>query len=168
MMMGWLDWLLGTRGQYASDQSERAFAPDAALDYWPLADRPHSNDKAYESLRRGGANLVHVETGNEKLLADFSGGLLLFATVWEPYSAKAIGNLCRQLDGDDSAVFGIVFFEVSRAEIREGKKNSWYFKKSYVLSSDSHKLRELIGRVPFRLFISPDGKICDTIEGKDW
>jgi len=167
--MGWLDWLLGNREQHlSSDESERAFAPDPTLDYWPLADRPKTNDDAYELLRRDGVTLVHVETGEESSLADFPGAILLFAAVWEPYSAKAIGNLARQFDEDDSANFGIVFFEVERDEVLEDKNDSWYFKKSFVLSQASQGIRELIGRVPFRVIVTPDGEIAEIAEGKDW
>src|SRR5262245_6914675 len=128
--MGWLDWLLGNREKFlSSDESERAFAPDPTLDYWPLADRPKSNDEAYELLRRDGVQLIHVETGTRKSLGDLPGGMLLFATVWEPYSAKAIGNLARQFDQDDTAHFGIVYFEIDRDEVLEDKNDSWYFKR---------------------------------------
>ena len=167
--MGWLDWLLGNREQYlTSDQSERAFAPDPTLDYWPLADRPKSNKEAYEFLHRDGVRLVHAETGDEKSLADFPGGLLLFATIWEPYSAKAIGNLARQFDEDESANFGIVFFEASRNELLDDKNDSWYFKRAFVLAHASSGLREMIGRVPFRVVVTPDSEIAEIAEGKDW
>jgi|GEM_PF-6908575 hypothetical protein len=167
--MRWLDWLLGNREKFlSSDESERAFAPDPTLDYWPLADRPKSNDEAYELLRRDGVQLIHVETGTRKSLGDFPGGMLLIATVWEPYSAKAIGNLARQFDQDDTANFGIVYFEVDRDEALEEKNDSWYFKRLFVLAPASHAVRELIGRVPFRIIVDPDGQITEIVEGKDW
>lgn len=167
--MGWLDWLLGNHEKFLStDEPERAFAPDPTLDYWPLADRPPSNEEAYELLRRNGVQLVHVETETSYSLADFPGGMLLFATFWETYSAKAIGNLARQFDQDGAANFGIVFFETDRDEVVEEKSDSWYFKRAFVLAPASQGVRELIGRVPFRIIVDPDAQITEFVEGKDW
>ena len=148
-----------------SDEPERAFAPDPSADVWQLA-TGGNNEKAYARIREQGLNLLRVSSGEAVTLSAFPFGVLLFATVWEPYSAKTIGAMKKAIDAGNVKPFAIVFFENGRQEIAESKQSSWYFLQAYVLAPESAGLRELIGRVPFHVFVEADGKAERIFEGK--
>jgi hypothetical protein len=165
-LMGLFDWFFGGREKLLdSKEPERAFAPDPSADVWQLATGA-TNDKAFAQLQEQGVSLLRVNSGEAVSLSAFPSGVLLFATVWEPYSAKTIGAMKKAIDAGNGKPFGIVFFENSRQEVVETKQASWYFSQAYVLAPESASLRELIGRVPFHVFVSADGKVERIVEGK--
>jgi hypothetical protein len=164
--MAWLDWLLrGRKKLLESPEPERAFAPDPQADYWPLASGS-DNEAAYTQIRDQGICLVRVGSGQEVALTDFAPGALLFATMWEPYSAKTIGALKHAVDAGEWKKFGIVFFENTREEVIEAKQSSWYYPQTYILAAASFSLRGRIGRVPFRVFLNAGGQVERIAEGK--
>src|SRR5262249_48559367 len=101
-----------------------------------------------------------------RALSGFAGGVLLFGTVWEPYSAKTIGAMRARVEGGQADPFGVVFFENTREEIAADKSEVWYFSRAYVLAPQSEALRPMIGRVPFRVMVGASGAIETVIEGK--
>jgi hypothetical protein len=164
--MGLLDWFFRDREKLLdSDEPERAFAPDPQSDVWQLATGA-ANEGAFARIREQGVNLLRVSSGEAAKLAAFPAGVLLFATVWEPYSAKTIGAMKTAIDAGTVQPFAIVFFENSREEIVESKQSSWYYSQAYVLAPESADLRQLIGRVPFHVFVTADGKVERIVEGK--
>jgi hypothetical protein len=163
--MAWFDWLRGRKKLLDSDEPERAFAPDPQSDVWQLATGA-TNDEAFARIRERGVDLLHVSSGEAVTLSAFPSGVLLFATVFEPYSAKTIGAMKKAIDAGSVRSFAIVFFENSRKEIEESKQSSWYYSQTFVLAPESAGLRELIGRVPFHVFVGPDGKLERIAEGK--
>src|SRR5262245_6047590 len=148
-----------------SDEPERAFAPDPSADVWQLATRG-TNEQAFAQIHERGVTLLRVSSEEAVTLSAFPSGVLIFATVWEPYSAKTIGAMKRTIDAGRVEPLAIVFFENSRQEIAESKQSSWYFSQAYVLAPESAGLRELIGRVPFHVFVGADGKAERIVEGK--
>src|SRR5207244_659859 len=109
--MGWLDWFFGSRESLLqSAEPERAFAPDPHADVWQLVTGA-TNEAAYTQIREHGVTLLRVRTGESVSLSTFASGVLLFATIWEPYSAKTIGATKNSIDAGKTKLFGIVFFE---------------------------------------------------------
>ena len=163
--MGLFDWFFRGREKLLdSDEPERAFAPDPSADVWQLA-TGGTNEKAFARIHEQGVHLLRVSSGEAVSLSAFPTGVLLFATVWEPYSATTIGAMKKAIDAGHNKPCGIVFFENSRQEIAESKQSSWYFSQAYVLAPESASLRELIGRVPFHVFVGADGKAERIVEG---
>ena len=162
--MGMFDWLRSREKLLDSTEPERAFAPDPESDVWQLETRA-TNEEACALIRERGVNLLRVSSGEAVTSSAFASGVLLFATVWEPYSAKTIGAMKKAIDAGNVQPFAIVFFENSREEIAESKQLSWYFSQACVLAPESGVLRELIGRVPFRVVIGVDGKVERIVEG---
>ena len=164
--MGWFEgWFRGRERHLESAEPERAFAPNPEVDYWPL-DPNKTNNEAYDSIRQHGVTLVRSNSGETATLSAFNGGVLLFATLWEPYSAKTIGALKQGIDGGRVDKFGVVLFENSREEIAQNKEESWYFPNAWSLAPSSGDLKPLICRVPFHVFVGPDGKVERIAEGK--
>jgi hypothetical protein len=164
--MGWLDrFLRGRRELLDTAEPERAFAPDPTDDTWALAPGAN-NDEALQLIRRDGLSLTAVASGEVRPLSAFAGGLLLFATAWEPYSAKTIGSLRGRVEAGEVKPFGVVLFENTRDEVASTKSEAWYFSHTYVLAPASEALRPLVGRVPLQLFLGESGIIERVVEGK--
>jgi hypothetical protein len=164
--MGWLDrWFRGRERHLESAEPERAFAPDPEANSWPL-DSTRTNEEAYDFIRNGGVALVCAASGEVPDLRAFAGGVLLFATIWEPYSAKTIGVLKQRVDAGQVGKFGIVLFENTREEVTEGKRDAWYYPNAWTLAPDSAALKRLIARVPFHVFIGANGQVEKITEGK--
>jgi hypothetical protein len=164
--MGWLDrFLKGRRELLDTAEPERAFAPDPAADTWQLA-AGGTNDEVFAAIGRDGLSLVAVATGEVRPLSAFAGGVLLFGTVWEPYTAKTIGAMRAEVEAGRVGPFGVVLFESTRDEVAATKSEAWYFRHAYVLPPASEGLRPLIGRVPFRLFVGASGGVERVVEGK--
>lgn len=164
--MGWLRrFLHGRRKLLETNEPERAFAPDPGADTFPLA-AGKNNDEAFAFIRRQGLSLLGVASGEVRSLRHFAGGMLLFATQWEPYSAKTIGSLRSSVEAGQIAPLGIVLFEDSREDVASRKSESWYFSQTYVLAPQSAPLRPLVGRVPFRVFVGNAGVVERIVEGK--
>lgn len=164
--MGWFSRFFRSREKLlSSNEPERAFAPDPSADVWQLSTGT-SNEQAFDLIRKHGVALLRVSTGESASLSTFASGALLFATVWEPYSAKTIGAMKKTIDAGQSKPFAIVFFENTRDEIAESKKSSWYYANAYVLAPETTALRTLIGRVPFQVHVGADGQVQSIVEGK--
>jgi hypothetical protein len=164
--MGWLDRLLHGRKQLLnSPEPERAFAPDPSADYWPLEPN-RTNDEAYKFIREHGIALIQTSTGSSADLSEFKGGLLLFATRWEPYSARSMGALKQGVDARRIDKFGIVFFQDTWHEVTENKSDAWYFQNAWTLAEESAALGLLIARVPFQVFVGADANVTRIVEGK--
>jgi hypothetical protein len=99
-------------------------------------------------------------------LTAFSSGVLLFANIWEPYSAKTIGALKQRMDAGRVSTFGIVFVENTREEGMDGKRKAWYFPNAWTLAPASAELKRLIARVPFHVFVGACGEFEQIAEGK--
>ena len=163
--MGWLDrWIRGRERYLQTDEPERAFAPDPESDFFPLYP-VRTNDEAYDFIRTRGITLVRASSGETADLSAFSGGMLLFVTLWEPYSAKSIGALKGKLDAGQGGMFGVVAFEHTRDEVLESSQ-SWFLPYAWTLAPESAELKPLIGRVPFTVFIGSDGQVSQITEGK--
>jgi len=164
--MGWLDrWFRGRERHLESAEPERAFAPEPEADVWPL-DPSRSNDKAYDFIRKNGITLIRTTSGETAGLTAFSSGVLLFATIWEPYSAKTIGALKQSIDASRAGRFGIVLFENTREEIMDSKREAWYLPTAWTLAPASAELKRLIARVPFHVFVGASGEVEQITEGK--
>jgi hypothetical protein len=164
--MGWLDrFLRGRRQLLDTAEPERAFAPDPFADTWQLASGG-DNEQAIALIRRNGLSLVAAASGEVRPLSAFAGGVLLFATAWEPYSAKTIGSMRGRVEAGEVKPFGVVLFENTRDEVTANKAEAWYFPHAYVLAPASVALRPLVGRVPFQLFVGASGSVERVVEGK--
>jgi hypothetical protein len=164
--MGWLDrFLSGRRELLATSEPERAFAPDPSSDTWPLV-VDGDNAQAIEAIRRDGLKLVAAASGEVRSISEFGGGVLLLATVWEPYSAVTIGALRGPVEAGEIRPFAVVFFENTRDEVVATKSDAWYFAHAFVLAPESGTIRSLIRRVPLRIFIGLSGEIECVVEGK--
>jgi hypothetical protein len=164
--MGWLDrFLRGRRELLETAEPERAFAPDPAADTWPLV-ADGNNEDALALIRRDGLHLVSVRSGEARALPSFAGGILLFATTWEPYSATTLGSLRPEVEAGRVNPFGVVLFENTRDEVAASKAEAWYFAHAFVLAPPSEALRPLVARVPLRLFIGAAGALERVVEGK--
>ena len=164
--MGWLDrFLKGRRELLDTNEPERAFAPDPIADTWQLAGRG-ANDEALAAIRRDGLSLVAVASREGRPLSAFAGGVLLFATAWEPYSARTIGAMRAEVEAGRVGPFGVVLFESTPDEVVSSKSEAWYFCHAHVLAPASEGLRPLVGRVPFRLFVGASGQVERVVEGK--
>src|SRR5438105_575045 len=109
--MGWLDrFLRGPRELLDTAEPDRAFPPDPSADTWQLASGGN-NDEAIALIRRDGLSLIAVASGEVRPLSAFAGGVLLFATAWEPYSAKTIGSMRGRVEAGEIKPFGVVLFE---------------------------------------------------------
>jgi hypothetical protein len=164
--MGMIDWFLNRRRRFlATTEPERAFAPEPSSNTFAVA-ADGDNQGAFALLHKDGATLVSVASGEIRTLPSFAGGILLFATAWEPYSAKTIGSFRARVDSGQVNPFGIVFFENTREEIVERKSDSWYFAHIYVLAPPSAPLKQLIKQVPFQVTLNVRGAIEQIAEGK--
>jgi hypothetical protein len=122
--MGWFDWFFrGREKLLESEEPERAFAPDPESDVWQLA-TGGTNERAFTRIREQGVNLLCVSSRETAGLSAFPSGALLFATAWDPYSAKTIGAMKKAVDAETIQSFAIVFFENSREEVVELKQSS--------------------------------------------
>lgn len=163
--MGWFDRLFRSRERHLqSNEPERAFAPEPGANYW-LLDSNKTNDEAYSFIRHCGVSLIRARSGETAELSDFRGGVLLFATTWEPYSAKTIGGLKQNIDRGQCSPLAIVFFENTNVEVVGAKKESWYFPNTWTLAASSAELKPLIARVPFQVVIGGDGEVERILEG---
>jgi hypothetical protein len=165
-VMGWLDWFIGERKKLLdSDDPIRAFAPDPDRDYWPLA-VDTDNEDAYAFIKEGPVHLVWAATGESTSLSAIAPARVVFATMWDTYSAQTIGTLKAAVDEKRAATFGIVLFENSRDEVVERKQEAWYFARTLVLAPSSEELRPLITRVPFQVLVDAAGRVERIIEGR--
>ena len=164
--MEWLDrFLRGRRELLDTPEPERAFAPDTSADTWQLASGG-DNEQAVALIRSEGLSLMAAASGEVRPIDAFAGGVLLFATVWEPYSAKMIGSMRSRVEAGGVQPFGVVLFENTRDEIIATKSKAWYFPYAYVLAPKSEIMRTLFGRVPFKMHVGASGGIECFSEGK--
>ncbi len=164
--MGWLDWFTAERKKLIdSSDPVRAFAPDPNLNYWPLEVNA-DNEQAYARIKQASVDLIWAATGEPTQLSAIAPGRVLFATMWDTYSAQTIGALKQAVDDNRLSGFGIVLFENSREEVIERKHQAWYYARTLVLAPSALNLRPLIKRIPFQVVIGAAGRVDQIIEGK--
>lgn len=155
------------RALLATKESFRAFAPDPKADYWALADRG-DNERVYEMLRQQPLSLRSVASAELTSTGRLAPCTLLFATAWDTYSATALGRLRKASQAGVEPEFAtfIVFIDTDREAVLQRARDAWYLSRSYVLDEGNEpRIGELVGRIPFCVDWSADGRVVRIVEG---
>jgi hypothetical protein len=176
--MGLFDWLFGKRqsndvsGMLAqqeallsTEEHWRAFSPDPRSDLYPLKVGA-SNHTIHARIRENRFTLCSINTMKPVPISAFSGGFLLFGTIWDAYTAVAIGTIKKQIDtGYTRHSWGIVMVDESEEAVAARIADAWYKQFVHVLGIDSKALISAVGGTPFRVDFSDDGKVRRIMDG---
>jgi hypothetical protein len=171
--MGLFTWLFGKNKQnemsemlgqqeamLKTDEHWRAFSPIPNSDLFPLKVGA-SNEAIYARIREKRFTLFSIDTMGPVPISDFQGGFLLFGTVWDVYTAVAIGTVKKNVDAGTKRSWGDQSDEKVPPRIAE----AWYKESVYVLGQDSKGIASGIAGTPFCVYFDDDGAVRQIRDG---
>ncbi|GLQ30915.1 hypothetical protein [Litoribrevibacter albus] len=127
---------------------------------YPLAN-DNSNRDVFEWLENNDLSMVNLSDGTPLKLSDINNEtMIILGSDWEPSTASTIG---KSRNSNRSLI--VIYVEQANENIKEAKKDSWFFKHIYELSGDSIKLKSMFHEIPIQIMVDSNGKITSIIDG---